>query len=306
VTYKISNNARGTLASGIDDAVTTIPLSSGHGARFPSLGANEITFVTLTDASKNIEVVKVTGRTGDNLTVERGADETTPRAWVAGDTVYLSFCRAAFEAAMDDAVAAALAAALMPPGVMLDYAGAGAVPAGYLLCDGSVVSQATYPALFAAIGTTWDTGGEGGGNFRLPDTRRRVSMGKGGTAVSGPANTVGAVGGAETHALTTGELAAHTHTGPSHTHSFSATTSSDGAHTHNTTTGPQIGSTTVAIEIEDGSPTGNLQTSSNGAHTHTVAGTTGAEGTGATGSAGSGTAHNNVQPAYVVAKIIKT
>lgn len=40
-----------------------------------------------------------------------------------------------------------------------------------LACEGGVIAQATYPDLYAAIGATWNTGGEGAGNFRLPDFR---------------------------------------------------------------------------------------------------------------------------------------
>lgn len=45
------------------------------------------------------------------------------------------------------------------------------VPPGMLEADGSVKAQAVYPDLFAAIGTAYNTGGEGAGNFRLPDYR---------------------------------------------------------------------------------------------------------------------------------------
>jgi microcystin-dependent protein len=59
---------------------------------------------------------------------------------------------------------------LTPAGVVQMYAGATA-PTGWLICDGSEVSQSTYPSLFAIIGSTYNTGGEGAGNFRVPDCR---------------------------------------------------------------------------------------------------------------------------------------
>lgn len=44
------------------------------------------------------------------------------------------------------------------------------VPSGYLECDGSDVSRATYSTLFSAIGTTWGNG-DGSTTFTLPDLR---------------------------------------------------------------------------------------------------------------------------------------
>lgn len=55
-----------------------------------------------------------------------------------------------------------------PSGIIQMYAG-NAAPQGWLYCNGAVVSQTTYPTLFAAIGSTYNTGGEGAGNFRLPN-----------------------------------------------------------------------------------------------------------------------------------------
>lgn len=60
--------------------------------------------------------------------------------------------------------------ARVKPGV-IEMFGASAAPAGYLECDGSVVLRADWPALFTAIGTTHNTGGETGLQFRLPDLR---------------------------------------------------------------------------------------------------------------------------------------
>lgn len=48
--------------------------------------------------------------------------------------------------------------------------GMAAVPSGWLACNGSAVSRATYAALFAVIGTTWGAG-DGATTFNLPDMR---------------------------------------------------------------------------------------------------------------------------------------
>ncbi|MBX3467188.1 MAG: tail fiber protein [Planctomycetes bacterium] len=97
----------------------------------------------------------------------------------------------------------------LPPGAMVDFAGTSA-PTGFLLCDGSLVSRATYADLFAAIGETWGAG-DGSTTFRLPDFRRRVAVGSGGSGSGTLGNAVGNTGGAETHTLTTSEIPSHTH-----------------------------------------------------------------------------------------------
>jgi len=74
-------------------------------------------------------------------------------------------------------LAASLQEYLVPAGTLLLYGGPTA-PSGYLLPYGQVVAQATYPALYVAYGTTYDTGGEGAGNFRMPDWRGRTFTGK--------------------------------------------------------------------------------------------------------------------------------
>lgn len=62
--------------------------------------------------------------------------------------------------------------ALVPPGTIMAWAGPkGGWPQGWLYCDGTAVNQADYPALYAAIGTTWGYGGAFGTTFRLPDLR---------------------------------------------------------------------------------------------------------------------------------------
>jgi hypothetical protein len=55
-----------------------------------------------------------------------------------------------------------------PTGTIIAYASNGALPDGYLSCDGSAVSRTTYADLFTAIGTTWGSG-NGSTTFSLPN-----------------------------------------------------------------------------------------------------------------------------------------
>lgn len=45
------------------------------------------------------------------------------------------------------------------------------VPTGWLKCNGAVKNRADFPALFAAIGTTYNLGTETGSQFRIPEMR---------------------------------------------------------------------------------------------------------------------------------------
>jgi hypothetical protein len=53
-----------------------------------------------------------------------------------------------------------------------------AAPSGFLMCDGSAVSRATYSQLFTAIGTAYGAG-DGSTTFNLPDMLGRMLVGKG-------------------------------------------------------------------------------------------------------------------------------
>lgn len=78
----------------------------------------------------------------------------------------------------------------------------------WLECNGQNVSRTTYATLFANVGTTWGIG-DGSTTFTLPDMRRRVPVGKGGSASGTLGNAAGNSGGSET--LAVGQLPAHNH-----------------------------------------------------------------------------------------------
>lgn len=89
-----TNNAFGSLASSASNSTTTLTLATGNGARFPSPSGGDYFLATLIGLDSNgsetsWEVVKVTARATDTLTVVRGQESTTAVAWAAGSRIEL-------------------------------------------------------------------------------------------------------------------------------------------------------------------------------------------------------------------------
>ncbi len=104
---KFTNNASATLAASINSTVTTIALTAGQGALFPSTGGGDYFYATLVDSSNNLEIVKVTTRAIDTLTVIRAQDYTTAKSFIAGDRIELRPVAAALEAMQAETTAVA-------------------------------------------------------------------------------------------------------------------------------------------------------------------------------------------------------
>ena len=78
MTVLYSNNAASTLASGITSTATSMTVATGTGALFPNPGAGEYFYVTLANEDEStLEIVKVTARVNDVLTIARGFDGTS-------------------------------------------------------------------------------------------------------------------------------------------------------------------------------------------------------------------------------------
>jgi hypothetical protein len=124
MSLKVTNNAFGTLNAGISNSDVTIVLEAGQGARFPVLGAGDYFYATLIDTSNNLEIVKVTARATDTMTVVRAQDGTTARAYNVNDRFELRPTAALFNEKADAAdvdagfvsKTSATGAALMPVG----------------------------------------------------------------------------------------------------------------------------------------------------------------------------------------------
>lgn len=237
------------------------------------------------------------------ITDERGT-RTTPRLAAPDVPSTATFADAAATGdgpalAYDDHVHAQ--PSLVPTGAIMPY-GATSAPTGWLLCDGSAVSRATYAALFAVVGTSFGVG-NGTTTFNVPDLRGRAIFGYKSTDTAFDA--LGETGGAQTHthaghdnhaALTnnhsgvavgtSGAGSSHTHAGgavtgtaaaeASHTHAGTGVTGSDGSHVHagSGSVGYEGGHTHSGSGVTGGDSghfhDGGAETGGSGGHSHTL------------------------------------
>lgn len=81
-----TNNAATTLSAGYSDAATTMVVAAGKGALFPTPAGASVFRATIVRASDSaIEIVEVTARTTDTMTVVRAREGTSALTLVAGD-----------------------------------------------------------------------------------------------------------------------------------------------------------------------------------------------------------------------------
>ena len=104
----------------------------------------------------------------------------------------------------------------VPVGMIVMYGSVTTIPRGWLLCNGTGYAIATYPALYAVIGTTYCSSG----GFQVPNFTDRIPVGAGGTATGalgselGLGRAVGSTGGVATVTLTAAQsgMPGHRHT----------------------------------------------------------------------------------------------
>jgi microcystin-dependent protein len=177
-----------------------------------------------------------------------------------------------------------------PIGAILPWPMFTSWPSGWFNCRGELLAIASYPDLFAIIGTTY--GGDGASTFGLPDMRGCALVGyDGGTGrLAGQItpDTPGAIGGAATVALSVAQMPYHQHT---------ATTDVQGAHAHNVVLPAQgtgvAGGSYPAVSTVFGNA--NYVTDVQGDHQHNVY----------TDFRGSNQAHGNMQVSMLVMWIIR-
>ena len=82
-----SNNSSTTIAGAITNTALTVNLAPGAGAEFPNPGAGQYFVGTFNDAATGLltEIVWVTARSGDTLTITRAQEGTVALNWNSGD-----------------------------------------------------------------------------------------------------------------------------------------------------------------------------------------------------------------------------
>lgn len=113
-----ANNAYGFLASGVSAAATTLVLGTGEGARFPTTSGDnfKITLIALTNGQETAwEIVNVTARSSDTLTVQRAQEGTTALVWPSLTRVELRLTAGATESKANLGTAAYTASTAYAP-----------------------------------------------------------------------------------------------------------------------------------------------------------------------------------------------
>lgn len=140
VIYQFANNASTTLGSAITPTATSITVASGTGSEFPNPTAGQYFTATLWASGSTTglpnEIVRVTSRTGDTMTVVRGQEGTTAQSWGVGDT-FANYITAGFLNQLVDS------------GTLQQQSGNYAADAG--TANAGVVTISPVPASFAAL-----------------------------------------------------------------------------------------------------------------------------------------------------------
>ena len=92
-----SNNAETTLGAPLTDAATSVTFADGSKFKAPTGGDYEL--LTLL-AAGNIEIVRLTARTGNTGTITRAQEGTTARAWATGTQVFAGVTAGTLEQAV--------------------------------------------------------------------------------------------------------------------------------------------------------------------------------------------------------------
>lgn len=80
---QLKNNATTTTTAVLNAGDTTVTVVSGTGSLFPILGASDYFYATIQSVENSYEIVKVTARTDDVMTIVRAQESTLAQTFPA-------------------------------------------------------------------------------------------------------------------------------------------------------------------------------------------------------------------------------
>jgi hypothetical protein len=86
---KVANNAVSTIVGAISSSDVGITVATGTGLLFPILGTGDYFYATLSSTAGVREIVKVTARTGDTMSITRAQEGTIAQSFASGSRIEL-------------------------------------------------------------------------------------------------------------------------------------------------------------------------------------------------------------------------
>jgi len=86
---KLKNNAFSFITTSISASDVGLVVTAGDGSKFPVLGSGDYFYATLESTGNTTEIVKVTARSGDTMTIVRAQEGTSANSFAAGSRIEL-------------------------------------------------------------------------------------------------------------------------------------------------------------------------------------------------------------------------
>lgn len=98
----LKNNATSTITTAISASDVGLAVAAGTGSLFPTLGAGDYFYATLVSAGGTYEVIKVTVRVGDTMTIVRAQEGTTAQSFASGSRIEVRVTAASITDMVDE------------------------------------------------------------------------------------------------------------------------------------------------------------------------------------------------------------
>jgi len=102
VGIQLTNNAAAIIPLAVGSTDTSVGLASGYGALFPELATGDYFYATIVDTFGNLEIVKVTARADDALTIVRAQEGTIALPFAANSRLELRVTAANITSVVSD------------------------------------------------------------------------------------------------------------------------------------------------------------------------------------------------------------